>query len=462
MEKDTKEKFLKTICNNFLNLQDADNYFRFPSYDFLIEKITSLDQNKFEVKKLGRSVELRDIFGIKFGRGPIKIMAWTQMHGDEPTATRAVLDFFYFIQNHPEEFDELIKYISEKCTMLFVPMVNPDGAEHHTRENAWDIDLNRDALRLTAPESKILKMIFDDFQPEYSLNMHNQSKYYGCESTGEHVELSFLATAPDKERSLTVSRKRAISLINKIVEKIGSLENQHIPMGKYDDKFEPRAFGDNFQAENSGLVLIESGYVPGDENEEKLRKLNFLSILITCLYTDDLDYNEKDLQKYNELPSISEFYFDVIVRNATLERDGQQFIADLGIKRERVWQGKSKYYYFGFISELGDLSTLKGFDEIDATNCLIKPVNTYSQSVPNIEDVKSLNFKELHKKGIASVKLDRLSLTKESTSMPLNILPLHEDWSPEKLSPATFLIQDLISGETKFIIVNGVYFPVNP
>ncbi|NMM49318.1 M14 family zinc carboxypeptidase [Marinigracilibium pacificum] len=460
MRKDTKDAFLKSIYNDFHHLQDPENNLRFPSYDFVKSKILNLDENLFSIEKLGRSVEKREIYGVKFGNGPIKIMAWTQMHGDEPTATRAVIDFFYFIQNNRNKYKEVIDFIESTCSLLIIPMVNPDGAAHHTRENAWDIDLNRDALRLTAPESQILKKVFDNFQPKYSLNMHNQSKYYGCEDTLKHVELSFLATAPDKNRTLTLSRKRAISLINMIINEINSLENNEIPIGKYDDKFEPRAFGDNFQAKDSGLVLIESGFVPGDENEEKLRKLNFLSLLISCLFTNEISYSEEDLLNYNKLSSISEFYFDLIIRKATLNIGNDNFIADIGIKREMVWQGNSKYYYFGFISELGDLSTSKGFVEIDATDCIIKPVNTYGKSISDIEDVQKLNFKDLHKKGIGNIKLETLSLNRESTSLPVNILPLYDDWSPEKLSPATFLIQKIDTDETKYIVVNGVSFPV--
>ena len=36
-------------------------------------------------------------------------------------------------------------------------MLNPDGSEKWTRRNALDIDMNRDFLKESSPEIKILK-----------------------------------------------------------------------------------------------------------------------------------------------------------------------------------------------------------------------------------------------------------------------------------------------------------------
>jgi murein tripeptide amidase MpaA len=44
-------------------------------------------------------------------------------------------------------------------------MLNPDGADMYTRLNANEVDLNRDSQNLTQPESKVLREIFDLFQP---------------------------------------------------------------------------------------------------------------------------------------------------------------------------------------------------------------------------------------------------------------------------------------------------------
>jgi hypothetical protein len=44
----------------------------------------------------------------------------------------------------------------------------------YTRLNANEVDLNRDSQNLTQPESKVLREIFDLFQPHYCFNLHDQ------------------------------------------------------------------------------------------------------------------------------------------------------------------------------------------------------------------------------------------------------------------------------------------------
>ncbi len=60
----------------------------------LIEHIGS--HKGFEVKQLGTSMEGRSISMISVGTGKIDILLWSQMHGDEPTATLAIFDLLNF------------------------------------------------------------------------------------------------------------------------------------------------------------------------------------------------------------------------------------------------------------------------------------------------------------------------------------------------------------------------------
>src|SRR4051812_17167651 len=49
-----------------------------------------LDQLKkmgIKVEEVGRSNANREIYQVEWGKGPLKIFMWSQMHGDEPTAT---------------------------------------------------------------------------------------------------------------------------------------------------------------------------------------------------------------------------------------------------------------------------------------------------------------------------------------------------------------------------------------
>ena len=53
---------------------------------------------KFTVKVVGKSIEGRDLSLVSIGKGEIDVFLWSQMHGDEPTATQAIFDIFNFVK----------------------------------------------------------------------------------------------------------------------------------------------------------------------------------------------------------------------------------------------------------------------------------------------------------------------------------------------------------------------------
>src|SRR5512139_2455684 len=94
-------------------------------------------------EKAGVSQEGREIFLVSAGSGPDRILFWSQMHGDEPTATSALIDLMSYIGRHREE--PWVARVLGKYTLLFIPMLNPDGAERGSRRNRQGLDINRDA-----------------------------------------------------------------------------------------------------------------------------------------------------------------------------------------------------------------------------------------------------------------------------------------------------------------------------
>ena len=91
-----------------------------------------------------------------------RVLLWSQMHGDEPTATAALFDVFEYLQRHRD--DPVVQRILSSLTLYAIPMLNPDGAERFQRRNAQGIDINRDALRLQTPEGQVLKAVRDRVQ----------------------------------------------------------------------------------------------------------------------------------------------------------------------------------------------------------------------------------------------------------------------------------------------------------
>ena len=56
----------------------------------IIKEIVSNSKIKLDV--LGKSLEGREIFHLSLGSGKTKVLLWSQMHGDESTATMALFD----------------------------------------------------------------------------------------------------------------------------------------------------------------------------------------------------------------------------------------------------------------------------------------------------------------------------------------------------------------------------------
>ena len=57
--------------------------------DLCFDELSSL----FSINKIGCSVNDESISVVKVGKGDIQVLAWSQMHGNESTSTKSLLDF---------------------------------------------------------------------------------------------------------------------------------------------------------------------------------------------------------------------------------------------------------------------------------------------------------------------------------------------------------------------------------
>ncbi len=255
-------------------------------------------EERITIEEIGRSHQNRPINAITLGKGEIKIMAWTQMHGDEPTATASVFDLLGILlaDQGPLDFDTFQRLF----TLKIIPMLNPDGAEQETRVNAQGIDINRDAKDLNTSEGRILMEAAKAFQPHVGFNLHDQSPLYSAGDSVNHATIAFLAPAFDKEKNIDAPRRRAMQLIVLMSQAISG----HIPnlISRYDDTFAARCFGDTLAGLGISTILIESGEHPNDANRQIARKLNVISMLTAMQALVDSSYREVSLDDYFALP----------------------------------------------------------------------------------------------------------------------------------------------------------------
>jgi Zinc carboxypeptidase len=330
----------------------------------------------FEKEIVGLSFEEREIYKIKVGQGERKILLWSQMHGNEATATMAIFDILNFLKPQNDEFQDFRNEILNKLDLHFVPMLNPDGAERFIRRTAQGIDMNRDAVALQCPESKILKSLVFDLEPEFSFNLHDQNIRYSAGISSEQATISFLATAYNQETEWNEVRTKSRQVISAMNEVLKNFIPRNI--GRFSDEYEPRAFGDNIQKWGSSLILIESGGYKHDTEKQFIRKLNFVSILSAFDAIINEDYRKYTLLDYQQIPQNEKYLFDLKIINAKIKLGETVFDVDLGVNfEEKNILGASEFTHKSVIEDMGDLSVFWGIDTLDAYGGFLRPFSDF-------------------------------------------------------------------------------------
>jgi hypothetical protein len=398
----------------------------------------------------GKSIEGRPIYQVEYGEGPVKVLLWSQMHGDEPTATMALMDLFNFLHAN-DEYNALRARLRESLTLVFIPMLNPDGAERFERRNALGVDLNRDALRLQSPESRILKGIRDQISADWGFNLHDQSRYYAAGLTPKTAAISFLAPAFNYEKDINHTRGKAMQLI----AGMNMCLQEFIPgnVARYDDEFEPRAFGDNIQRWGTATILIEAGALPNDPEKQELRRLHFATLLFAFDAIAGGEFENFDRGAYDSIPFNKTTFHDLVIREALLEVSSQKFIVDIAFRAGEAGGGNSS------ISDMGDLSIFHGYAEVDAKGMKIASGKRYKTVLSDIEAVKRMNPMKLLQQGYTEVALAKMP-DPMPKNFPLRLVKPNQSGPDTSVkvgrNPSFLLLQQ--NGKPVWAVVNGQAF----
>ncbi|MBI3195473.1 MAG: peptidase M14 [Ignavibacteriae bacterium] len=342
---------------------------KFPSEQFhhIIDEL-NLPTSIVRTRKAGESLEGRMIKSFSVGNGTTSVLLWSQMHGDESTATMAIADILNFFKQmfDNKETQQLLASLS----IHFLPMLNPDGAARCQRRTAQGIDMNRDALALRTPEANILRQLQQELKPEFGFNLHDQ-ELSTVASSKDLTAIALLAPVFNEAKEDNDIRLRAKYLAATFAETM----NLFIPnrIARYDDAFEPRAFGDNMQKWGTSTLLVESGHDFDDPNKWNIRKLNVVGIL-SCLFAITTDeYRQSNISFYNSLPFNEKKAYDVIIRNVIINHEtlqvagGKETPADIAIS----YQVDTHSEETPLLVDIGDLHTYVGLKEIDGKGKII-------------------------------------------------------------------------------------------
>jgi hypothetical protein len=278
----------------------------------------------------------------------------------------ALVDIVRFFHDQPDH--PLARRIAQGATIHLVPMLNPDGAERVRRRNAQGIDVNRDARMLQTPEGRLLKAIDDELRPEFGFNLHDQNASVRVGRSDRGVAIALLAPAFNEARDVDAKRHRAIQVASVLVESMGTLVTDHI--AKYDDTFNPRAFGDLIGAWGASTVLIESGAWENDPQKQYLRKANFVGILSALDAIATGRYAHYDPGLYDNLEYNGRRVPDLLIAGGTLAVPGLATLkADILVNYDQPLLEAG-----GTISDIGDMGESEAQDTLDVTGLYVIPM----------------------------------------------------------------------------------------
>jgi len=318
---------LKSLFNNYSLYKEDKLSGRYITSTDIENLLVRLSVN-FDIETIGHSNNAIPIRKVIIGKGPIKILAWSQMHGNESTTTKAIFDLLNALKDPSD--DVILNSILKNITLAIIPMLNPDGAEAYTRVNANHIDLNRDAQDLTQIESRVLREEFEDFKPQYCFNLHDQRTVFSAGPKANPATISFLTPSMDEIRSIKPSRIQSMKLIATMANDLSAYLKGNI--GRYDDLYNANCTGDTFQGGNVPTILFEAGHYPHDYMREETRRYIFLALLSGLNAVVSKSYDEVEYEAYFRIPENEKLFYDVILRNAVIKDE----VKDVAIQFKEV------------------------------------------------------------------------------------------------------------------------------
>ncbi|MGV1011871.1 MAG: M14 family metallopeptidase [Flavobacterium sp.] len=329
---------------------------------------------KYPAEIIGKTVQGKPIYKYTIGTGATKVFMWSQMHGNESTTTKAVFDFFNLIHSSNELGQRLLK----EFTFCFLPMVNPDGAELYTRENANKVDLNRDSIDLSQPESQLLRKTFNEFQPNYCFNLHDQRTIFGAGTSGNVATVSFLAPSFNENRDINDVRSKAMEIIVAMNDEL----QKHIPdqVARFDDGFNANCIGDQFTLLGVPTILFEAGHYPNDYYREYTRKMIFVALISGLQHIYENVIVGDKIANYLGITKNNIIFYDFLYKNVKINYDGKEIITNFAAQyKEELVDGKIQFN--AYVAEIGDLKGKLGHYQYNAHKMM------YADSLDNFPKI---------------------------------------------------------------------------
>ena len=328
----------------------------------LLEALTE-ESPDIQLAEIGRSARGRALRSLTFGTGPVRVLLWSQMHGDEPTHTMGLADLFAYWRREPE--DPRVAKLRDGLTVVAVPMLNPDGAERFQRLNGQGIDPNQDARAWATPEMRALRDLFHRVRPHFSFGLHDQSVRKRVGRSDRLTALALLACPFDEARQDNDARRDAKRVCGVIRGAVEPMVGGRV--ARFEEEYDPKGMGEYAISQGSSSILLEAGFWPDDPEKQFLRRVSFVAILSALETIADGSYAGIPTDAYETLEENDEEVHDLLLRGGRVVVPGlEPYRADVGIDFDSPLDLDG-----GRVVAVGDLSGTAARETLDASELYV-------------------------------------------------------------------------------------------
>lgn len=218
--------YVPVISNKF-NQRSArttlGGYHNYKQLKAFINKLVNKHHKIAETFTIGRSVENRELIGVRMGSrrntSAPQFKYVGNMHGDEAVGREILLKLIEYMLEEYTKGNPRITRILDSIDLFILPSMNPDGFEHKRRGNANARDLNRNfpdrfnrQIGTPEPETQAIMEWSKENHFVLSANMHGGSivANYPFDGNKEGISRRYEKTVDDqmfRELALTYSRE---------------------------------------------------------------------------------------------------------------------------------------------------------------------------------------------------------------------------------------------------------------
>ena len=170
-------------------------------------------------------------------------------------------------------------------------------------------------------------------------------------------------------------------------------------------------------------------------------------------------FKTEKLSIYDSIPLNREFIRDIIFRNISLIRNGRKYLIDISVNQEEVnTKNLREFYYSSAIEDIGDLSTLCGYEDHDFKGLTVEYGKTYTDKTFSKKELPGVNFRDLYKMGFTNILVKDLEIS-EFSKYPANLVKNNNLDLPKEIKtelPANLVFRE--KSEVKYVVINGFLY----